>query len=119
MPVGTTHSTRCSGTQVDSFSGLRFSFLIGDEAVAQIGWEDTQSMLALCDRLNQAEGTPLNATGDQFIVSDDKQLLIKTAARPGHAAGYFMSNPNFVADYAVRYLGGVLSCLASLWPTAK
>lgn len=108
-----------SGTQVDSFSGLRFSFLIGDETVAQIGWEDNGAMLALRDRLDQAEGIALNDTGDQYVVSDDNRLLIKTAARPGHEAGYFMSNPNFVADYAVRYLGGVLSCLASLWPAAK
>jgi len=108
-----------SGAPIESYSNIRIASMFGGEIAAIVGW-DTASAFAARDRLLQLPGVPLGPQGDQYVIGDDHQLLIKVCARPNVAEAYLVAAPTFrVPEFVPEVMYNALSAIASNWQFSK
>ena len=108
-----------SGAPIESYSNIRIASMFGGEIAAIVGW-DTASAFAARDRLLQLPGVPLGLHGDQYVIGDDHQLLIKVGARPNVAEAYLVATPTFrVPEFVPEVMYNALSAIASNWHFSK
>ena len=108
-----------SGAPIESYSNIRIASMFGGEIAAIVGW-DKAAALAARDRLLQLPGVPLGLPGDQYVIGDDHQLLIKVGARPNVAEAYLMATPTFrVPEFVPEVMYNALSAIASNWHFSK
>ena len=108
-----------SGAQVESYANIRIASIFDGEVAALAGW-DQASALAACDRLNALPGVPLGLKGDEYVIDDEHQLLIKVAARPNVAAAYIVATLTFrVPEFVPEVLYNELAAVASVWRFSK
>jgi CheY-like chemotaxis protein len=108
-----------SGAPVESYSNIRIASMFDGEIAAIVGW-DKAAALAARDRLLQLPGVPLGLPGDQYVIGDDHQLLIKVGARPNVAEAYLMATPTFrVPEFVPEVMYNALSAIASNWHFSK
>jgi CheY-like chemotaxis protein len=108
-----------SGAPVESYSNIRIASMFDGEIAAIVGW-DTAAALAARDRLLQLPGVPLGLPGDQYVIGDDHQLLIKVGARPNVAEAYLIATPTFrVPEFVPEVMYNALSAIASNWHFSK
>ena len=63
---------------------------------------------------------PLGLQGDQYVIGDDHQLLIKVGARPNVAEAYLVATPTFrVPEFVPEVMYNALSAIASNWHFSK
>jgi len=108
-----------SGAPIESYSNIRIASMFGGEIAAIVGW-DKAAALAARDRLLQLPGVPLGLPGDQYVIGDDHQLLIKVGARPNVAEAYLVATPTFrVPEFVPEVMYNALSAIASNWHFSK
>ncbi len=108
-----------SGAPIESYSNIRIASMFDGEIAAMVGW-DTASAFAARDRLLQLPGVPLGQQGDQYVIGDDHQLLIKVCARPNVAEAYLVAAPTFrVPEFVPEVMYNALSAIASNWQFSK
>ncbi|MBK7508359.1 MAG: response regulator receiver protein [Comamonadaceae bacterium] len=108
-----------SGAPIESYSNIRIASMFGGEIAAIVGW-DKAAALAARNRLLQLPGVPLGLPGDQYVIGDDHQLLIKVGARPNVAEAYLVATPTFrVPEFVPEVMYNALSAIASNWHFSK
>jgi CheY-like chemotaxis protein len=108
-----------SGAPVESYSNIRIASMFDGEIAAMVGWDKAEA-LAARDRLLQLPGVALGPPGDQYVIGDDHQLLIKVGARPNVAEAYLMATPTFrVPEFVPEVMYDALSAIASNWHFSK
>jgi CheY-like chemotaxis protein len=108
-----------SGAQVESYANIRIASIIDGEVAAIVGW-DKASALAMRDRLNALPGVLFGLEGDEYVIDDEHQLLIKVAARPNVAEAYLVATPTFrVPEFVPEVLYNALATIASNWRFSK
>ena len=108
-----------SGAPVESYSNIRIASMFDGEIAAMVGWDKAEA-LAARDRLLQLPGVALGLPGDQYVIGDDHQLLIKVCARPNVAEAYLVATPTFrVPAFVPEVMYNALSAIASNWHFSK
>ena len=108
-----------SGAPVESYSNIRIASMFDGEIAAMVGWDKAEA-LAARDRLLQLPGVVLGLPGDQYVIGDDHQLLIKVCARPNVAEAYLVATPTFrVPAFVPEVMYNALSAIASNWHFSK
>ena len=108
-----------SGAPVESYSNIRIASMFDGEIAAMVGWDKAEA-LAARDRLLQLPGVALGPPGDQYVIGDDHQLLIKVCARPNVAEAYLVATPTFrVPAFVPEVMYNALSAIASNWHFSK
>ena len=108
-----------SGAPVESYSNIRIASMFDGEIAAMVGWDKAEA-LAARDRLLQLPGVALGLPGDQYVIGDDHQLLIKVCARPNVAEAYLVATPSFrVPAFVPEVMYNALSAIASNWHFSK
>jgi hypothetical protein len=108
-----------SGAPVESYSNIRIASMFDGEIAAMVGWDKAEA-LAARDRLLQLPGVALGLPGDQYVIGDDHQLLIKVCARPNVAEAYLVATPSFrVPAFVPEVMYNALAAIASNWHFSK
>lgn len=109
------------GLQRDWGGGLRrfqarVAFAIED-SVIDIGLGE-QAAVAMRDRLDPLEGTPLGPNGDKYV-ADERSLLIKVAAQPATAETCLLIETTFTpSDDQILMMHQALTGLGTAWAQA-
>jgi len=99
-----------SGTQVESYANIRIASIFDGEVAA----------LAACDRLKALPGVPFGLEGDEYVIDDEHQVLIKVAARPNVAEAYLVATPTFrMPEFVPEVLYNAQATMASIWRFSK
>ncbi|MBX3170017.1 MAG: response regulator [Candidatus Eremiobacteraeota bacterium] len=103
-----------SGKVVASYTNMNFSYIFGDEVVANAGWSE-QTALSTRDRLDQLEGLPLSPSG-KYVINENNQLLIRVSPGKGNSYAYIVATVAFqVPDFVPTVLGAALTSQAAIW----
>ena len=75
----------------------------------------------ICNEFNEVEVRhTVHLQGDQYVIGDDHQLLIKVGARPNVAEAYLVATPTFrVPEFVPEVMYNALSAIASNWHFSK
>ncbi|MBS2036940.1 response regulator receiver protein [bacterium] len=104
-----------SGQAVSSYSNVNCAVLVGDDFVANVGW-DQREALAVRDRLAAMEGVPLGPDGSQYVIDENNQLLIKVPQPGGQGDACTLATPLFrVPEFVPANLASALTCYAAAW----
>lgn len=91
----------------------------GQPIFGPIGW-DEQTAMALKEKLDKSEGTPLSPDGDKYVHDEDNHLLLKVAANPPRPEAFILLNyRNPFAEHRIITIHSFLRTFATLWSRAE